>query len=201
MLRSTASTKYRPYPGGVEIGENFFPITSSFRVWLYFDSLIRAPETETQDIVDFLLSQYIEERPRDPEKAVIGALAFYQRKSYEETARRFHQKQEGHQEQGGKKPVPVFDFDYDAEPIKAAFLQAYNIDLETVEDLHWHRFMALFEYLPADTEIKQRIHYRGMDLGKISDKKERERVRRIQRSIRIPSKTKPTDGQIGNAFW
>ena len=199
MLRRTASINYRPYPGGVEIGESFFPLVTSFRVWLFFDNLIRDPATTTREIIDFLISQYVADRPRDPEKAVIGGLAFYQKKPYKEVSRRFHMKPE--ERKSGRQQPPVYDFEYDAEPIKAAFLQAYRIDLETAEDLHWHRFLSLFEFLPADTEIKQRIRYRSMDLGKITDKKERERVRKIQRDIRIPSRQKPTDAEIGAAFW
>ena len=44
----------------------------------------------------------------------------------------------------------------------------------------------LFDGLSEKNEIKQRIHYRGINLSSIKDKEERKRIRRIQNSIRLP---------------
>lgn len=65
--------------------------------------------------------------------------------------------------------------------------------------MHWWEFRCLFQGLPDDTGIKQRIRYRGIDLGSIKDKAERRRIRRIQNEIRLPSE-KMSDYEIGNAF-
>ena len=57
----------------------------------------------------------------------------------------------------------------------------------------------LFDGLSEDTEIKQRIMYRGINLSEIKDKEERKRISKIQRSIQLPAE-ELTDYEIGNAF-
>ena len=57
----------------------------------------------------------------------------------------------------------------------------------------------LFDGLSEDTEIKQRIMYRGINLSEIKDKEEKKRISRIQNSIRLPME-ELTDFEIGNAF-
>ena len=57
----------------------------------------------------------------------------------------------------------------------------------------------LFDGLSEDTEIKQRIMYRGINLSDIKDKDERKRISRIQKQIRLPME-ELTDYDIGNAF-
>ena len=65
--------------------------------------------------------------------------------------------------------------------------------------MHWWEFRCLFQGLPVDTEIKQRIHYRGLELSEIKDKEERKRVQRIQNEIRLHGE-ELSDYDIGNAF-
>ena len=57
----------------------------------------------------------------------------------------------------------------------------------------------LFDGLSEDTEIKQRIMYRSVDLSAIQNKEERKRIRKIQKSIELPQEAL-TDYEIGNAF-
>ena len=56
-----------------------------------------------------------------------------------------------------------------------------------------------FDGLSEDTEIKQRIMYRGIDLSDIKDKDERKRIAKIQRRIQLPAEAL-SDYDIGNAF-
>lgn len=44
-----------------------------------------------------------------------------------------------------------------------------RIDLDREKDLHWWQFMALFESLPEDAQIKKRMGLRSTDLSKIKD--------------------------------
>ena len=57
----------------------------------------------------------------------------------------------------------------------------------------------LFDGLSDDTEIKQRIMYRGINLSDIKDKDERKRISQIQKKIQLPQESL-TDYDIGNAF-
>ena len=94
---------------------------------------------------------------------------------------------------------PLFSFSVDYPYILSGFLRDYGIDLETVDYLHWWKFRALFDGLSEDTEIKQRIMYRSMDLSTIKDKEERKRIQKIQRAIQLPAEAL-SDYDIGNAF-
>ena len=44
--------------------------------------------------------------------------------------------------------------------------------------MHWHLFLALFDALPEDTPIKQRMYYRGVNIGDIRDKNGKQRIRK-----------------------
>ena len=57
----------------------------------------------------------------------------------------------------------------------------------------------LFDGLSDDTEIKQRIMYRSLDLSTIKDKDERKRIQKIQRSIQLPQEAL-SDYDIGDMF-
>lgn len=98
---------------------------------------------------------------------------------------------------GSKKKLFSYELDYPF--ILSGFMRDYRIDLETVEYLHWWKFRMLFDGLSEDTEIKQRIMYRGINLSDIKDKDERKRISRIQQQIQLPME-ELTDYDIGNAF-
>jgi hypothetical protein len=104
---------------------------------------------------------------------------------------------EGGNSKGNAKPL--FSFRADYPYIMAGFLRDYGIDLSEIEYLHWWKFRMLFEGLSEDTEIKQRIMYRGINLEEIKDKDEKKRIRKIQNAIRLPEEIL-TDYDIGNAF-
>lgn len=105
---------------------------------------------------------------------------------------------EGDSEQTESKKN-LFSYDIDYPFILSGFLRDYGIDLETVEYLHWWKFRMLFDGLSDDTEIKQRIMYRGINLSDIKDKEERKRIAKIQRKIQLPAEAL-SDYDIGNAF-
>ena len=96
-------------------------------------------------------------------------------------------------------PRKICFHEIDYPYILSGFLRDYGIDLETVTYLHWWKFRMLFDGLSEDTEIKQRIMYRGINLSDIKDKDERKRISRIQSMIQLPQEVL-TDYDIGNAF-
>lgn len=98
---------------------------------------------------------------------------------------------------GSKKNLISYEIDYPF--ILSGFLRDYGIDLESVDYLHWWKFRMLFDGLSEDTEIKQRIMYRGIDLSDIKDKDERKRIAKIQRRIQLPAEAL-SDYDIGDAF-
>lgn len=93
----------------------------------------------------------------------------------------------------------LFSYSIDYPYILSGFLRDYGIDLIDIKYMHWWKFRMLFDGLSDDTEIKQRIMYRSVDLSGIKDKEERKRIKKIQKSIQLPSESL-TDYDIGNAF-
>lgn len=60
----------------------------------------------------------------------------------------------------------VVDFEQDAKAIYAGFMQCYGIDLFKCRDLHWWKFIALFNGLSSDTRIMQIIDIRQRPIPK-----------------------------------
>lgn len=98
-----------------------------------------------------------------------------------------------------KPKKKLFSYSIDYPYILSGFLRDYGIDLIDIKYMHWWKFRMLFDGLSDDTEIKQRIMYRSVDLSEIKDKEERKRIKKIQKSIQLPSESL-TDYDIGNAF-
>lgn len=60
----------------------------------------------------------------------------------------------------GNNDVITIDYELDADLIYAAFLGQYGIDLVDVEELHWHKFLALLKGLNEDTKLREVMGYR-----------------------------------------
>ena len=93
----------------------------------------------------------------------------------------------------------VFSFLEDAPYIIGGFRECYGIDLLHIKYMHWWEFNALLESLNESCELKKRIYYRSIDLSTIKNKEERNRIKKIQRSIAISVK-EISDEDIANAF-
>ena len=145
----------------------------------------------------YLLSQYFLEDVKISRDAIQSLTDFVTMKSFEANEEQEDEDEDTEVEQEQQKDLFSYTIDYPY--ILSGFLRDYGMDLETVEYLHWWKFRMLFNGLSEDTEIKQRIMYRGIDLATIKDKEERKRIARIQRQIQLPAET-ITDYDIGNAF-
>ena len=85
----------------------------------------------------------------------------------------------------------VTSFEQDAGMIRAAFLQAYGIDLYT-EKVHWLKFMELLQNLPEDTQYMAIVGIRARDMPKPTkyNREEREWLRKAkaQYAIKVTEK-------------
>ncbi len=64
-----------------------------------------------------------------------------------------------------KQQLPVFDFEEDAEYIYASFMLDYGIDLIDAQgQLHWKKFIALFQGLSEQTKIREVMKIRSMEI-------------------------------------
>lgn len=70
-----------------------------------------------------------------------------------------------------KNPMPVLDFEEDGDYIYASFMQDYQIDLIDEQGrLPWKKFLYLFNGLSSDTEIKQVMQIRSMEVPQYNGK-------------------------------
>ena len=102
-----------------------------------------------------------------------------------------------------KVDKPDMDYTEDMDYIEASFMSDYNIDLDET-DMDWHKFNKLINGLSTSNEgnccVLNRIrNIRNIDLSKIKDDKERQRIKEIQDKVALKKYKKEnnlTDEQL-----
>lgn len=186
---------YEDLPRTVHVHGEEIPIITDFREYIRLLDMLKCEELNAMQRLTLLKQYFLYEIEVD--KEAISALTEF-------LVMDFDSWQKGNEEDGiepdrhgSNKNLYSYEMDYPF--ILSGFMRDYRIDLESVEYLHWWKFRMLFDGLSEDTEIKQRIMYRSIDLSDIKDKDERKRISRIQRRIQLPQES-ITDYDIGNAF-
>ena len=146
-----------------------------------------------------ILEWYVDDRPEDVAASITALQRFLcAEEIYQEGERRTGEEWEDDLDGGVGSS---FSFRQDAICIYSAFMEVYGIDIETIPYMHWWKFLVLFWGLPDDTEIKERIHHRTVDLATVKNKEERERIKKIRKKIAIRNpQRKLNDYQIGDVF-
>lgn len=186
---------YEDYPTVVCVGGKDIPIITDFREIVKMMDMLRAKDLEYEEKM-YLLLQYFKEPPEDFEKALDALSDFVTMK---ELGRQDISDDDNCEEKDEKPQKDVYSFEIDYPFIFSAFLQEYGINIRTISYMHWWEFRMLFSGLSEESEMKQRIRYRSIDISEIKDKEERKRIAKIQRSIKLPD-AELTDYDIGNAF-
>lgn len=188
---------YEKYPKVLEIHGEYVPIITDFREYIRLLDMLKCKELNDIQRIMILKEYFLKDISIDSE-AIHALTDFVTMNMKEKESEQDPDGEEGEElEETGKKNLFSYEIDYPY--ILSGFLRDYGIDLETVNYLHWWKFRMLFDGLSEDTEIKQRIMYRGINLSEIKDKEERKRISKIQRSIQLPAE-ELTDYEIGNAF-
>ncbi len=170
-----------------------YEIRTNFRTSILFELMMQDDRLDARTRVWKGLNLYFPVIPGDLSAAVDAALWFY-RCGREETAL-----QKRMAERKGKKQI--YSFDYDAGRIYAAFLLAYNIDLQDIDYMHWWRFRFLFDSLPKDCEFVRAMEYRSVEIDKVPDG-QKEWYRKMKRMYALPLSKEEDDRQaaIENAL-
>lgn len=177
---------YDRYPTSVEVNGESYAIETDFRSWINFHDLALQSGNDEQRIKE-MLGLYKDPVPDDLNAAITALCNFY-------AAGNMRQ-----EDDEPRRVKPVYDFDFDGDYFIAGFRENYGISLLSIDYLHWWEFLALFRGMNADTELKQRMQLRSIDIGKISDIKEKARIRRAQLAIAIPA-GEMEDEDIGDAL-
>lgn len=152
-------------PTAIEVGGMEYELDTDFRTWIEWVRCIREEGIASYSIFNG-------ERPEGSEW-VEAAMEFARSENATPKAR----------PDGGA--VETFDFILDGDYIVGSFMQAYGIDLATVEYLHWHVFLALFRSLPEGTKMAEIMGYRGWRKNDAKKKMEKQ-YEEAQRMWRLP---------------
>ena len=157
---------FNGYPDTVSVCGTKYPVNTDFRIMCRFEIAIQ--ESDTAEITSAVSDFFIGDIPDNADLAVDAVLEFYLC---------------GKQAEGGtssdKNGRRCYDYNEDWKYFIAAFRQQYGIDLN-IAQLHWWEFSALFSGLTDDTELIKIMQIRCTNLKDISDKKERDRIKKLQ---------------------
>lgn len=173
-------------PQGIEVDGEIIPIRTDFRVSMLFELLMRDPELTNEEKLEEALLLYLGEDqlkvlPADKLDQIInGLLWFYRCGTAEEGSRRG----------SDTNSLPPYSFELDTAFLYASFMEAYQIDLESV-NMHWWKFWALFTNLPDSAPIKQAIYYRTCDIPNKASREEKERLNKLKNYYKLPVERLP----------
>ena len=157
---------FNGYPDSVSVCGTKHPVNTDFRIMCRFEIAIQ--KSDTAEITSAVSDFFIGNIPADINAAVNAVLEFYLCGKQAEDGKA--------SDKNGKR---CYDYNEDWKYFIAAFRQQYGIDLNTAQ-LHWWEFSALFSGLTDDTELVKIMQIRCTNLKDISDKKERERIKKLQ---------------------
>lgn len=185
-------------PSTVDVGGISVPIDPSFRTWIDIWTVVDNPKAlDWKKAAVILLKAF----PREPqsdgsvpyqiavahtEKALMAALDFLQRKSVNGPEK------PPTKQQRRMKKVRLFDWRYDAVRVISDFEREYHIDLtDPKTDMHWWRFMSLFDGLSDTSQTMEAIRIRAVDLDdKNLNKQMRASYRERQQALMLPARTR-----------
>lgn len=170
---------YEDLPESIRINSKSYPVFTDFRDWIAFIDMFNDENLNSKEKLLLSLRWFSDTVPDDLQEAFNGLVKFA---SADEISFR-----SGKSSAGGSS-APVLSYLYDSTYIFSAFLQVYSINLRTIEYMHWYEFRALLDGLPETTPLQKRMAYRAVNIAEIKDKKERSRIRKIQRDIALPSR-------------
>lgn len=167
-------------PETVKVKGKEFSISSDFRTGIIFEKILNDNAIDNREKVENILDLYYGDKaPNDTQEAINAVLDFYA------CGNRKKPQSEGKQPYKPKQQQ-IYDYDFDADYIFAAFLTQYGIDLNEIEYMHWWKFQALFKSLESHNKIVEIMGYRSADLGKIKDKHEKSRIIKLKQIYALP---------------
>lgn len=182
-----------PVPSSVEIDGVRYRVNADFRTFIRIEQILNDREMPNKEKVHSWLNLvYGAKTPQDIRAAISKIMWLYNCGAEPEERKGSGQK---------ARQQLLYDFEFDAPYIYAAFLAQYGIDLNEA-DLHWWKFLALFKGLTKDNKIVEIMSYRAADLGEIKDEKEQARIARLKRIYAIPVMLTPEEkvAQAGAVF-
>ena len=189
---------FEAFPQTVEVDGKEYKIVTDFREWIKLHELFQNTRKFSRATLDMILDWYEDDPPEDDREAVRALQDFLLAESLQEDD--FTDEKTGQRVRQPEKPS--FSFSQDAILIYSAFREIYGIDITNISYMHWWQFLVLFWGLPENTQIKERIYYRSVDLNDIESKEERKRIKKIKKLVALKenNRRKMDAYEIGDVF-
>lgn len=191
---------FEPFPDSVRVDGRDYKVVTDFREWIKLHELFMHAQKFSLFELNMILEWYEDEQPVNKTNAVRALQDFLIAK--ELSTEQATENEEDGSEPGEQSGKPSFSFSQDAICIYSDFRAVYGIDITNIRYMHWWQFLTLFYGLPENSQIKERMYYRNVDLKTIKGKEERDRIKRIKKLIAIkdPVKKVVDDYEIGDIF-
>lgn len=177
------------FPNTIQIHEVDYVIHTDFRIGIKFEMMMLDPALSYMDKIIQALSLYYPVVPTDINEAIEQLLWFYRCDITSSIAE--NKKSSSSNEQ-------MFSYEQDQYMIYTAFLLYYQIDLNTIEHLHWWKFKQLFNELPDESKIKKVMMYRSIHINSNMSKEQKQFYADMKSIYRL--KDKRNDKQKANSF-
>ena len=126
-------------PDAIQVRGIEVPINTDFRASILYNLAVDR-QTKPEDVLRAAVLHYVPDIP-------IGLICqelFEKLNEFYLGGKNEAQKKQAERLKGLSNGKPGYSFELDADLIHAAFMGQYGIDLNTVEYLHWWKFMTLF---------------------------------------------------------
>lgn len=145
-----------------------YHVHTSFKNWIKISILIEnGGLKDAATTAEILKLCYRENLPENIGSAIVGMLAFLNGDTdfFVSSDKKAAQK--------------LYSFCADSDAIFASFYQKYKIDLHK-SNMHWYKFLVLFEGLADDNPFATRVKIRATDETKIKDADKRRKLKELK---------------------
>lgn len=173
-------------------------IRTDFRESIKFELLMQDSKLNEEEKVKLALNLYYNLNDiTDIKKAVEDIIWFYKGGKNEK------ENVDKEVKKSNSKEKQIYSYEFDAEYIYSAFMEQYNIDLNSIRYLHWWKFKALFNSLNENVLFSKIMEYRAIDLAKIKDKSMKKQYKKLQELYKLPDMRteQEKEDDFAEALW
>lgn len=188
-------------PYKIQIDDKDYKIDSSFKTIILIDSILREELLDDTEKIVLCLSYFYKNSIPDNKQEAFEKLLLFRNGvlSIEELEENREYDILGNpiEQKSGER---AYDFEIDSKRIFSAFYQQYRIDLQEVEQLHWFKFLALFEGLTEETELVKIMQFRTIDISSNMSKEQKQFYTRMKNKYRLPSSNVEAKNDFADQF-
>ena len=175
-------------------------IRTNFRNLIQYELLMQDTTIQNEEKVKLALNLLFIDNIKNIEEAIDDILWLYSCGRYKNIQEVINDNKKNNTKNKNKQ---IYSYEFDDRYIYSAFLTQYNVDLADIKYMHWWKFKAMFEGLNDNNKLVQIMGYRSIDLSKIKDKKEKERIQELKNIYALPDMRtrEEKESDFGKAFW